>query len=519
MKNIYTLFILIILVNNTKADWEQIHPEISADKKDTIYHFSDDLRLIAEDTKGNIFVGGDNLFKYDKENKKWKSIPTELSFGLAADMDKHNDTLYVCSNTKWLESTIGYTFDDGKSWNTSKHGLNLFDIDVFENGYAVASGIKKWNKYGDAMTYVIFFERNGANYGLSFLDGYEWRGFYVGSEFLTNNIGYYYGSYEFGITNNRGKSWKRIMLSCVNGGEGLVVFDTLNFVASIPSLDGYGFDFIKSIDAGNSYTIMDTNKYLGLLEFQDPLVGFACQNRSEKDTLIKTLDGGKTWINLDTVISGWDITQIYSEVPGEVWVIGSDSRVFRYTTPLNPPNLISPNDSTYSESIKHLFQWESNKDAVKYQIELSLEPDMSYPFQSIFTAEPEIVIDSLKANQLMYWHVRTFSNTDVSNWSEIRMLSTLDFMTEEKPAIFLSLFPNPCEDILKIEFLSFSDTMQISCDIYDYYGNHCFSKSLGTSALSINIFPININMLTSGVYFLKLRIGQTQYSEKFIKQE
>jgi hypothetical protein len=144
---------------------------------------------------------------------------------------------------------------------------------------------------------------------------------------------------------------------------------------------------------------------------------------------------------------------------------------------------------------------------------------MSYPFKSIITENPEITIDSLLKNKIMYWHVRTFSDTDVSNWSETRMVSTLHISVINDTVEFLSIAPNPCADILQLDFLSFSDSMPISYEVYDSYGNYCFSKSLGITSLERNIVPINVEMLTSGVYFLTVHLGTANHLIKFVKVE
>ncbi len=520
MKIVFTLMLCFLLNNSLNAGWEQIHPVLSQDNKDTTYYFKDHLRLFAQDSKGNIFVGGKHLHKYDILNNKWDSIPTEYEFDRATDMDIFQDTLWVSYNHYFLGSTLDYTYDEGKTWISNVHQLNLFDIDVFENGEIVASGIQEWDKYGNAMTYVIFFFNYGADYTLSVLHGYDWHGFHVNSDFLDLEVGYYSGEYECGITNNKGKSWKRTMIEIVNEGEGVQFLDSLNFVASISKDFGRKFEFVKSTDGGDSYSVMDTNKYLALLHFEDPLVGLACRNyKYEPDTLFKTLDGGKTWISLDTVLPVWNIYAMYTEVPGEIWVIGDDSKIFKYISPLEATKLSFPEDSVYFDQTSITFNWVADINAVKYQVELSYEKDMSYPFKSIITEDTEITMDSILENKIIYWHVRTFSDTDVSNWSETRMVSTLDISGISDKVEFLSIAPNPCSDILEIDFLSYSEKTAVSFEVYDSYGNYCFSQTLGMTSFERNKVPINVENLSSGVYFLKLLIGTENNIIKFVKVE
>jgi hypothetical protein len=348
MKTLFTLLLCLLPFSTLTAGWEQIHPVLSQDKKDTTYYFKDHLRLFAQDSKGNIFVGGKHLHKYDISKNKWDSIRTEHEFDRATDMDIFQDTLWVSYNHYFLNTTLEYTYNEGQTWISHMHSLNLFDIDVFENGEVVASGIDQHDKYGNAMTHVIFFNNYGADYTLSVLHRYQGGNFRVNSDFLNLDVGFYSEEYECGITNNKGKSWKRTMIEIVNEGEGVQFLDSLNFVASISKDFGRKFEFVKSTDGGDSYTVMDTNKYLALLHFEDPLVGLACRNyKYEPDTLFKTLDGGKTWISLDTVLPVWNIYAMYTEVPGEIWVIGDDSKIFKYISPLDATKLSFPEDSAY----------------------------------------------------------------------------------------------------------------------------------------------------------------------------
>jgi hypothetical protein len=75
----------------------------------------------------------------------------------------------------------------------------------------------------------------------------------------------------------------------------------------------------------------------------------------------------------------------------------------------------------------------------------------------------------------------------------------------------IKVYPNPCRDILKVEVKQ--------SEVKDIYLVDMTGKTLyGINSPTQNIIDIDVNRLSTGIYFVKVFYKGRWYSEKFVKQ-
>jgi alpha-tubulin suppressor-like RCC1 family protein len=73
----------------------------------------------------------------------------------------------------------------------------------------------------------------------------------------------------------------------------------------------------------------------------------------------------------------------------------------------------------------------------------------------------------------------------------------------------ISVYPNPCNEVLYVEV---NDFMNTTAEIFDIQGQH-----LQSVALQSNTTAVQINALSRGIYFVKIKIGDGLIVNKFVK--
>ncbi len=77
----------------------------------------------------------------------------------------------------------------------------------------------------------------------------------------------------------------------------------------------------------------------------------------------------------------------------------------------------------------------------------------------------------------------------------------------------MSVFPNPVNDVLNINFNLF-ESSDVSIHVYDLQGKVVFETVEGYSQTGNKEYKINLDNLNSGIYLLKLSIGEDTFVEK-----
>jgi hypothetical protein len=115
-----------------------------------------------------------------------------------------------------------------------------------------------------------------------------------------------------------------------------------------------------------------------------------------------------------------------------------------------------------------------------------------------------------------FWKVRTFSNGDTTNWSEVWQFhvgpqAVNDIVLQKNN---VRLYPNPCQGMLFAELNSITGSV-IEVVIMDFVGKEVYKNTLNFKQ-GIDTRNIDVSNLKEGLYFIRLKLGSNTYSEKFI---
>jgi len=130
-------------------------------------------------------------------------------------------------------------------------------------------------------------------------------------------------------------------------------------------------------------------------------------------------------------------TKIYWRLKAETATNYSHwSEIFNFTTALNPPILLYPDNGIYKFDLGNSrLEWQLDKPEFQYEIQIAMDEN----FSEIIVDETLAGLDSFenffdKYNTTYFWRVRSIYQSETSDWSEIRSLTTqLEPPTLAKP--------------------------------------------------------------------------------------
>jgi hypothetical protein len=137
--------------------------------------------------------------------------------------------------------------------------------------------------------------------------------------------------------------------------------------------------------------------------------------------------------------------------------------------------------------------------------------DTAFPDTNVYNIFKPMVV-----GEDYFWKVRTFSNGDTTNWSEVWQFH-VGPQGIDKPSLSkdnVSLFPNPSTGKLFIEMnLAKSDDIQVT--ILDFVGKIILRESF-TCQQGIDTKEIRLDECHDGLYFIRLTSGDKSYTEKIV---
>jgi len=107
--------------------------------------------------------------------------------------------------------------------------------------------------------------------------------------------------------------------------------------------------------------------------------------------------------------------------------------------------------------------------------------------------------------------------------SEGKMFKSIDggknwFLIEiEKPqSLSFDIYPNPADDNINYSYYLTEDSY-VEIELFDIFGKSLFKIEERKPSGSFSI-PIDLKELQTGVYFIKSKINNTQFNNKFMKK-
>lgn len=269
------------------------------------------------------------MYKTTDGGTNWTQIQVPITQNLIS-------VFFIDENTGWVTGSQGgiiKTTNGGNDWVVQSSGVN-YQIESIcftneNNGYAVVNDWTGW-RYG-----AILQTTNGGQNWITKV-GFEGYGM-IDIQFPDQNAGYAVGS--SGLiwkTTDSGNSWDYMFFSDIWLHSVFFINDRVGWIAG----GSLSSDFIiKTTNNGNSwFEVRQTNEnaLLSGIYFIDEENGWAC---GDGGTIIKTTDGGITWINETTNVQHH--LQEFSFIEDQGYCVGVSGTILKYKD--SPINISQPN--------------------------------------------------------------------------------------------------------------------------------------------------------------------------------
>lgn len=189
------------------------------------------------------------------------------------------------------------------------------------------------------------------------------------------------------------------------------------------------------------------------------------------------------------------------------------SDTWDFLTILAKPNLIQPINETEIAPTSVNFTWQPINGAESYELKLSKDST----FSTTVVNEENITQNtfeykSLEKETKYFWQVKSNSNKNLGQWSEVRVFTTNSLTSvNESENVGVEIIPNPVTSVSKIRIHTKENEQLYSVVVRNLLG------------LSVMIFPmnnekeftLNTNGLPQGMYFLEITTSKKSFAYPF----
>ena len=189
------------------------------------------------------------------------------------------------------------------------------------------------------------------------------------------------------------------------------------------------------------------------------------------------------------------------------------STVWSFTTSgIEIPTLISPANGATNQVINSLIlDWGNATNAVFYEYQYDTDVQFTNPAPtSATTTVSTAIINGLSNNTTYFWRVRTNDGNNFSSWSTIWSFTTISNIGISENTDSFKFYPNPSKDYL---YLNFGNSNPKTVSIYDLLG-----KLILSSNYTDKQTQLDIHLLPSGTYFIKITDQSKTITKTFVKQ-
>ncbi len=419
-----------------------------------------------------------------------------------------NDIFFVDYNIGWIIGDKGIilnTIDSGTTWLTQTRGthdtLNSIDF-IDENvGWTVGNNgtILQTINGGDNWLY------NNANTLIDLNDIIfinSQNGWIVGDNGLivsTSNGGQIWNTHNSPTSLNLYKIFfLNDNIGCITGGSGF----------------GEGI-ILQTFDSGLTWTISyNSDLTLYSIKFVDHLLGWAVggkplDNWHTQGIMLKTVDGGNNWIEINSSEITSTLYDIYFINNDTGWAVGEEGLILN-TSDGGNSWIRQFHFGTFRYFNKVFFQNLNYGTVVGFGIRYS--DDGGYSWENDFpgAGEPFYDVEFINEKAWVIGGNGTILYTPNYNLTGINKDYAIDFNYPDNISLYQN-YPNPFNSSTKISF-SIEKSGFVTLKIYDVLGKNIetlINRFKKPGAYNINF---NANELPSGIYFYKVQV-ENEYSE------
>ncbi len=184
--------------------------------------------------------------------------------------------------------------------------------------------------------------------------------------------------------------------------------------------------------------------------------------------------------------------------------------------------LLEPENGADSLPLKPQLKWEEIEGVASYEILYSadsvftdVEPyflpaddDVSPVFNILYKLDPETEY---------YWKVRACSVIDTSDFSDVWTFTTIpDVGIDEYlfNSSSVNIYPNPAGESIRL-VVNLPESAEVECVIMDILGQTLYRENFSYNQ-GENVSKIDLNYLSNGVYLIKLKSGNSYYTNKLL---
>ena len=195
------------------------------------------------------------------------------------------------------------------------------------------------------------------------------------------------------------------------------------------------------------------------------------------------------------------------------------------------PLLVSPVNFAENEPMTVTMDWNAidNVDYYDYRIDTVHTLDSPYLISGTSNyinnsdngTDTEYLMTGLDSGMVIFWSVRTRTNTDTSNWSAIWRYTTVPSVFDGIEMINASVaglvvFPNPSDGNVTVGFDLDRNYEHITLQIFDVLGREIQIHSPSSEPLSAGHHELKVNTIRhGGVYYLRLNIDESSFFSRF----
>jgi len=195
------------------------------------------------------------------------------------------------------------------------------------------------------------------------------------------------------------------------------------------------------------------------------------------------------------------------------------------------PLLVSPVNFAENEPMTVTMDWNAidNVDYYDYRIDTVYTLDSPYLISGTSNyinnsdngTDTQYLMTGLDSGMVIFWSVRTRTNTDTSNWSAIWRYTTVPSVFDGIEMINalvpgLVVFPNPSDGNVTVGFDLDRQYDHISVHIFDVLGRELQGPGYSHTTLSAGHNELKVNTIErTGVYYLRLNVDGSSFYSKF----
>jgi len=197
------------------------------------------------------------------------------------------------------------------------------------------------------------------------------------------------------------------------------------------------------------------------------------------------------------------------------------SEAWDFTT-ASAVELDEPENGLDSVALKPQLTWSQIEGTNSYEVSYSTDETFVDPFVDYIDADDDTspfynVIYDLDAGTTYYWRVRACISNDTSSYSEPFNFTTMPaegindmyFKTAG-----INIYPNPANTEVNVQ-MNVTESANIEFTLIDLVGQTLIAKNLNFTA-GMNDEKINLSNLSNGIYLLKMKKGNSVYTNKLI---